>query len=123
MQHLAAGNWEEATVAYRQALKDDPFEPSLQNKYAIARERAAAMHEERGRQLLKDRQLDQAAEEFKRALTIEPTSKDHESGLTEAFRLKEARDRYREAERLVQLGRVSEAMEVYQRRCGTRSHI
>ena len=31
-QHLAAGNWEEATVAYRQALKDDPFEPSLQNK-------------------------------------------------------------------------------------------
>ena len=114
-QHLATGNWEEATVAYRQALKEDPFEPSLQNKYAIARERAAAMHEERGRQLLKDRQLDQAAEEFKRALTIEPTSKDHESGLTEAFRLKEARDRYREAERLVQLGRVAEAMEVYQR--------
>ncbi len=71
------------------------------------------MHEERGRQLLKDRQLDQAADEFKRALTIEPTSKDHESGLTEALRLKESRDRYREAERLVQLGRVSEAMEGY----------
>ena len=114
-QHLAAGNWEEATVAYRQALKDDPFEPSLQNKYAIARERAAAMHEERGRQLLKERQLDQAAEEFKRALTIEPTSKDHQSGLTEALRLKDARDRYREAERLTQLGRVTEAMEVYLR--------
>ena len=73
-QHFAAGNWEEATVAYRQALKDEPFEPTLQNKYAVARERAAAAHEERGRQLLKDRQLDQAAEEFKRALTIEPTS-------------------------------------------------
>ena len=114
-QHLAAGNWEEATVAYRQALKDDPFEPSLQNKYAIARERAAAMHEERGRQLLKERQLDQAAEEFKRALTIEPTSKDHQSGLTEALRLKDARDRYREAERLTQLGRVTEAMEIYLR--------
>jgi general secretion pathway protein D len=114
-QHLAAGNWEEASVAYRQALKEDPFELSLQNKYAIARERAAAMHEERGRQLLKDRQLDQAADEFKRALTIEPTGKDHESGLTEALRLKEARDRYREAERLVQLGRASEAMEAYMR--------
>ena len=114
-QHLAAGNWEEATVAYRQALKDDPFEPSLQNKYSIARERAAAMHEERGRQLLKERQLDQAADEFKRALTIEPTSKEHESGLTEALRLKEARDRYREAERLTQLGRTTEAMEVYLR--------
>ncbi len=114
-QHLAAGNWEEATVAYRQALKDDPFEPSLQNKYSVARERAAATHDERGRQLLKDRQFDQAAEEFKRALTIEPTSKEHESGLTEALRLKEARDRYREAERLAQLGRASEAMTGYMR--------
>ncbi len=114
-QHLAAGNWEEATVAYRQALKDDPFEPSLQNKYAVARERAAAAHDERGRQLLKDRQFDQAAEEFKRALTIEPTSKEHESGLTESLRFKEARDRYREAERLAQLGRVNEAMAGYMR--------
>ena len=114
-QHLAAGNWEEASVAYRQALKDDPFEPSLQNKYRVARERAAAAHDERGRQLLKDHQFDQAAEEFKRALTIEPTSKEHESGLTEALRLREARERYREAERLAQLGRVTEAMAGYMR--------
>ena len=88
-QHLAAGNWEEASVAYRQALKDDPFEPSLQNKYRISRERAAAAHDERGRQLLKDRQFDQAAEEFKRALTIEPTSKEFEAGLTEVAMLKQ----------------------------------
>lgn len=114
-QHLAAGNWEEASVAYRQALKDDPFEPSLQNKYRVSRERAAAAHDERGRQLLKDHQFDQAAEEFKRALTIEPTSKEYEAGLTEALRLREARERYREAERLVQVGRVSEAMTVYRR--------
>ena len=114
-QHLAAGNWEEASVAYRQALKDDPFEPSLQNKYRISRERAAAAHDERGRQLLKDRQFEQAAEEFKRALTIEPTSKEYEAGLTEALRFKESRDRYREAERLAQLGRVSEAMTAYMR--------
>jgi general secretion pathway protein D len=114
-QHLSSGNWEEAILAYKQALKDDPFDPALQNKYAIARERAAAMHEERGRQLLKDRQLDAAAEEFKRALTIEPTAKEHEAGLTEALRLREARDRYREAERLAQLGRTSEAMEGFAR--------
>ncbi|ULA69302.1 MAG: Putative General secretion pathway protein D [Nitrospira sp.] len=114
-QHLAAGNWEEASVAFRQALKDDPFEPSLQNKYRISRERAAAAHDERGRQLLKDRQFDQAAEEFKRALTIEPTSKEYEAGLTEALRFKESRDRYREAERLAQLGRVTEAMTGYMR--------
>ena len=48
-QQLAAGNWEEATLAYKQALKDDPFNPTLQGKYTMARERAAASYEERGR--------------------------------------------------------------------------
>ena len=48
-QHLAAGNWEEASLAYKQALKEDPFDSTLQNKYAMARERAAAAYEERGR--------------------------------------------------------------------------
>ncbi|HJR76027.1 MAG TPA: secretin N-terminal domain-containing protein [Nitrospiraceae bacterium] len=114
-QHLAAGNWEEASLAYRQALKDDPFDFALQNKYAVARERSAAMHEERGRELLKLRQLDMAIEEFKRALTIEPDASDHQDGLTEALRLKEARDQYREAERLAQLGRASEALEGFTR--------
>lgn len=114
-QHLAAGNWEEASLAYKQALKDDPFDLSLQNKYAVARERAAAMHDERGRELLKKRQLDLAIEEFKRALTIEPSSFDHQEGLTETLRLKDARDQYREAERLTQLGRASEALEGFAR--------
>lgn len=114
-QHLAAGNWEEASLAYRQALKDDPFDLALQNKYAVARERSAAMHEERARELLKLRQLDLAIDEFKRAITIEPGSSDHQDGLTEALRLKEARNQYREAERLAQLGRVSEALQGFAR--------
>ena len=73
-QHLAAGNWEEASLAYKQALKDDPFDLKLQSKYTMARERAAASYEERGRAYLKDHQPDLAAEHFKRALTIEPSS-------------------------------------------------
>ena len=114
-QHLASGKYEEALLAYRQALKDDPFDPALQSKYAMARERAAAMYEERGRAFLKDRQLDLAIEEFKHALSIEPSNPEHQSGLSEALRLKEARDHYREAERLAQLGRTDEAMEGYAR--------
>ncbi|WP_145976371.1 secretin N-terminal domain-containing protein [Nitrospira moscoviensis] len=109
-QHLAAGNWEEASLAYKQALKDDPFDASLQSKYALARERAAAMYEERGRALLKEHQIDSAIEQFKRALTIEPASSEHQSSLSEAIRLKESRAQYREAERLAQLGRTDEAM-------------
>lgn len=48
-QQLAAGHWAEASLAYKQALKEDPFNPTLQNKYTMAREREAAAYEERGR--------------------------------------------------------------------------
>jgi len=112
-QQLAAGNWEEASLAYKEALKDDPFNPTLQNKYLMARERAAASYEERGRAYLKEHQPDPAMEQFKRALTIEPSSLEHQSGLLEALRLKDARGQNREADRLAQLGRTDEAMEAY----------
>ena len=114
-QHLAAGNWEEASLAYKQALKDDPFNSTLLGKYTMARERAAASYEERGRAYLKEHQPDLAMEQFKRALTIEPSSLDHQSGLLEALRLKDARGQNREADRLAQLGRIDEAMEAYAR--------
>ncbi len=114
-QHLAAGNWEEASLAYKQALKDDPFDPGLQSKYTLARERAAAAHEERGRALLKDRQLESAIEEFKRALAIEPSSAQHQSGLAEVLRLKDAHDQAKEADKLVQLGRSTDALHTYER--------
>lgn len=114
-QHLAAGHWEEARLAYKQALKDDPFDSSLQSKYVLARERAAAMYEDRGRAFLKERRLDLAIEEFKHALTLEPSSVEHQASLAEAIRLKESRSQYREAERLVQLGRTDEAIEGFTR--------
>jgi general secretion pathway protein D len=114
-QYLAAANWEEASLAYKQALKDDPFDPALQSKYAMARERAAASYEERGRAYLKEHQPDLAMEQFQRALTIEPSSLEHQSGLHEVLRLKEARGQNREADRLAQLGRTDEAMEAYAR--------
>lgn len=113
--HLAAGNWEEAALAYKQALKDDPFNEGLENKYAMARERAAAVRAERGRALLKDRQIEPAIEEFKRALALEPSNGEYQSGLSEAVRIKDARDQHREAERLAQLGRTDEAMEGFAR--------
>lgn len=109
-QHLAAERWEEAILAYKQALKDDPFDPSLQGKYALARERAAAAYAEHGRTLLKEKQIDLAIEEFKRALTLDPSNADHQASFTEATRIKESRSQYREAERLAQLGRIDEAM-------------
>lgn len=109
-QHLAAERWEEASLAYKQALKDDPFDPSLQGKYALARERAAATFAEHGRALLKERQIDLALEEFKRALAIDPSNTNYQASFTEANRVKESRSQYREAERMAHLGRIEEAM-------------
>ena len=114
-QHMASGNWEEAAIAYKEALKDEPFDTGLTGKYALARERAAALYEERGQAFLKERQFDLAIEQFKRALTIEPASLVHQASLAEAARLKEARAQQREAERLVQLGRTEEAMNGFAR--------
>ncbi|THJ19652.1 MAG: hypothetical protein CAF44_014730 [Nitrospira sp. CG24D] len=114
-QHLAAGNWEEASLAYKEALKNDPFDPGLTSKYAMARERAAGLYHERGEAFLKERQMDLAIEQFKRALTIEPANLAHQASLAEATRLKESRSHFREAERLAQLGRTDEAMGGYTR--------
>lgn len=114
-QHLAAGNWEEASRAYKQALQGAPFDAALQGKYVLARERAAAMYEERGRGFLKEKQFDFAIEEFKRALTIEPSNAEHQTSLLEATRMKESRSQHREAERLAQLGRTDEAMNGFMR--------
>ena len=114
-QHLAWERWEEAALAYKQALKEDPFNVSLQGKYGLARERAAAMYADRGRVFLKEKQFDLALEEFKRALAIEPSSGEHQAGFQEAIRLKESRSLHREAERLAQLGRIDEAMSGFAR--------
>ncbi|HEX5645494.1 MAG TPA: secretin N-terminal domain-containing protein [Nitrospira sp.] len=114
-QHLAAGHWEEASLAYKQALKEAPFDASLQGKYVLARERAGALYEERGRALLKDRQIDLAVEQFKQALAMDPSRTEYQASLAEAVRLKEARTQYREADRLAQLGRRDEAFEGFTR--------
>ena len=112
-QFLAAGNWEEASLAYKQALKDDPFNPTLQSKYAMSRERAASVLEEKGRAYLKDRQLDLATQQFKQALEIDPANVEYQAGLAESLRLKDAREHYKDAERLAQIGRAEDAMEEY----------
>ena len=114
-QHLTSERWEEASLAYKQALKDDPFNVALQGKYALARGRAAAGHAERGRTLLKEKQVDLALEEFKRALAIEPSKAEYQAGFQDATRVKESRSQYREAERLAQLGRTEEALSRFSR--------
>src|SRR3989454_8191488 len=71
-RYMQEGNWEGAMAAYQDALQDDPFNPAIQAKLNAAKGRVAAAYQERGRAALKKRDLPQAIEAFKRALSLEP---------------------------------------------------
>src|SRR2546427_1590460 len=90
---MQEGNWEAAMAAYQDALKDDPFNPAIQAKLNAAKGRVAAAYQERGQAALKERNLPQAIEAFKRALSLEPPNQEHQSALAQALRYKEAQDR------------------------------
>src|SRR5207244_1271575 len=87
---MQEGNWEAAMAAYQEALKDDPFNPTIQAKLNAAKGRVAAAYQERGRAALKERNLMHAIEAFKQALSLEPSNLEHQSALAQALRYKEA---------------------------------
>lgn len=112
---MEAGNWEGAVAAYQQALRDDPFNPAVQAKLSAARGRAAAVHAEQGRVALKERNLPQAIEAFKRALAVDISNPDHQAALAEALRYKEAQERLAVGQKLLKAGRLEEAAEAFER--------
>jgi general secretion pathway protein D len=112
---MEEGNWEEAAAAYQQALKEDPFNPTLQAKVSAAKGRAAAGYREQGRAALKERNLLQAIESFKRAVTLDPSNPEHQAVLAEALRFKDAQDRLVVGQKLLKAGRLEEAAEAFER--------
>src|SRR3989454_3855638 len=112
---MQEGNWEEAMAAYQDALKDDPFNTVIQAKLNAAKGRVAAAYQERGRAALKERNLLQAIEAFKRALSLEPSNQEHQSALAQALRYKEAQDRLAIGQKMLKGGRVDDAAEAFER--------
>ncbi|HTP41675.1 MAG TPA: tetratricopeptide repeat protein, partial [Nitrospiria bacterium] len=64
----AGGNWDGAVLLYEQAVKRSPNDLSLRKQLDEARLKAADVHYDRGRVLLKNNKIDAALDEFKRAL-------------------------------------------------------
>src|SRR5436309_5639274 len=112
---MQEGNWEGAMTAYQDALKDDPFNPVIQAKLNAAKGRVAAAYQERGRAALKERNLLQAIEAFKRALSLEPSNQEHQSALALALRYKEAQDRLTVGQKMLKIGRLDDAAEAFER--------
>src|SRR5947209_16249014 len=112
---MQEGNWEEAMAAYQEALKDDAFNPTIQAKLNAAKGRVAAAYQERGRAALKERNVPQAIEAFKRALSLEPSNPDHQADLAQALRYKEAQDRLTIGQKMLKAGRLEDAAEAFER--------
>lgn len=112
---MQAGRWEEAITAYQEALNEDKFNPDLEAKLAAARARAAAIYADRGRAMLKERNIPSAIEALKRALLLDPTNADYHAVLGEALRYKEGEDNLSNGQKLLKAGRLEEAAEAFER--------
>ena len=111
---MKAGLWEEAATAYQEDLREDAFNPDLEEKLAVARTRAAAVHAERGEAMLKDRKLPDAIEAMKHALTLSPTNAHYRAVLAEAQRYKEGEDHLSAGQKLLKAARLEEAAEAFE---------
>jgi len=111
---MKAGLWEEAATAYQEDLREDAFNPDLEEKLAVARTRAAAVHAERGEAMLKDRKLPGAIEAMKHALTLSPTNAHYRAVLAEAQRYKEGEDHLSAGQKLLKAARLEEAAEAFE---------
>ena len=109
------GQWDQAVAAYREAVKKQPFDQDLKKRADHARIKAAEEHYNKGQQLLEEKRSDEALDEFKQALGLDPTLIEHHAALNDALRLKEARTQLQAAEKLHSLGRLDEALENYER--------
>ena len=111
---MEAGRWEEAAAAYQEALKDDSFNPALQAKLTTARGRVAAIHAERGRAMLKERNTAGAIEALKLSLFFDPINPDYHAMFAEALRYKEAEDNLSAGQKFLKAGRLEEAAESFE---------
>jgi general secretion pathway protein D len=113
-QLAAKGDWDGAVAAYREALKKEPFDGGVKQRLAQAKTRAAEQHYAEGRKHLKDNRLAEAVYAFKQALSLDPSRSEHQTAVSDAFRLKEARDQLQAADKLKTLGRLDEALAAYE---------
>ena len=107
-------NWDRAVAAYREALRQDPLSKDLAEKLTMVKTRAAQSHFQRGRQFLKNKRLPEALQEFQIAIGLNPVKLEHHAALGDAIRLRDARRALQHAEKLVNLGRLEEAMAAYE---------
>jgi general secretion pathway protein D len=108
------GDWDGAVAAYRDATKKEPFNKELEKKFRHAKIRAAEQHFDKGREWLKKGQIAEALQEFEIALGLNPEKREHHTALNDAWRLRSARQTLLDAKQMEGLGRLDEALGLYE---------
>ena len=108
------GDWDGAVAAYRAAVKKEPFDKELEKKFRHAKIRAAEQHFVQGREFLKNHQIAEALQEFEFALGLDPEKPEHHTALNDTWRLRSARQTLLDAKQMEGLGRLDEALGLYE---------
>jgi general secretion pathway protein D len=108
------GDWDGAVAAYREAVRKDPFNTELDEKLKSVKARAAEQHFSRGRQMLKERKMGEALQEFQLAVGLDPQKAEHHTALNDVWRFKTARQTLLDAKNMEGLGRYDEALTLYE---------
>jgi len=109
-QFAQEGNWEGAVVAYQAALIKEPTDRDLRKKLFEVKGRAAELHLIQGKELLNQQKIDLAVQEFKRALSLDPSKPEHQSALAGALKKRDADDRYKIGQRFVNVSKYDDAI-------------
>jgi general secretion pathway protein D len=110
----AHGDWDAAVTVYRQLMRQAPTDANLMLRYDMARAQAADVHFIAGQRAVQERQIDDAIIEYKLAMGYNPASREYHTALTDALRLKDAREQLQSGHKLRQAGRIEEALAAYE---------
>jgi general secretion pathway protein D len=108
------GDFDGAVAAYREAVRKDPFNTELNEKLQSVKARAADQHFSRGRQMLKERKMGEALQEFQIAVGLDPQKPEHHTALNDVWRFKTAQQTILDAKNMEGLGRYDEALSLYE---------
>lgn len=107
--------WDEAYQMYSESLKKDPLNQPLKRKMDDAKVKAAAVHADRAKVMLDQKNISVALEEYKRAMLLDPSRTEYQDAFAKALRIKEAQDDFLLGQKLLKAERFSEAIEFLER--------
>jgi len=110
----SAGKWDEAVIAFTEALQREPENLEYNIRLIMAKERASESHYQKGTEALVQDKLDEAIREFQLASTLNPANSAADSELKKSVRMKESRIHYDLGVELERQGKLADAITEFQ---------